>query len=107
MRVLHSRTDVVVVTVALGDCGELLAPDAALYTEWFDIDEPCKVRFEAIKRLFFISLQILAATIFSISLNFFNHNPLHYMSGVHLLISFIDCHELPGPSDLRLLIPQI
>ena len=46
MRVLHSRTDVVVVTVALGDCGELLAPDAALYTEWFDIDEPCKVRFE-------------------------------------------------------------
>ena len=40
---LHGRTDVVVALVALGNCGEMLNSEAALYTEWFDIDEPCKV----------------------------------------------------------------
>ena len=43
MDALHGRTDAVVALFALGDCAELLAPEAALYTEWFDVDEPCKV----------------------------------------------------------------
>jgi hypothetical protein len=28
---------------ALGDCEQLLSAESCTYTEWFDIDEPCKV----------------------------------------------------------------
>jgi len=36
-------SDVAWILFALGDCGNLLKPDACTYTEWFDVDEPCKV----------------------------------------------------------------
>ncbi len=46
MELLHARTDVVVALFALGGCKQLLSKDTCLYTEWFDIDEPCQVRRE-------------------------------------------------------------
>lgn len=41
MKVTHAATDVVTILFALGDCENLLTEQSCLYTEWFDIDEPC------------------------------------------------------------------
>jgi len=40
MDYLGAKTEAVVVAVGLGDCKELYG--SCLYTEWFDLDEPCK-----------------------------------------------------------------
>ena len=39
-----------------GDCQDLLRKDTCLFTEWFDIDEPCKVKICALKFILYLNI---------------------------------------------------
>lgn len=41
MEYIHDQRQVITLHVGLGKCKDLLNPNVGLYTEWFDIDEPC------------------------------------------------------------------
>ena len=41
MKTLHDQKDVVLAYIAMGDCSEVFNPQSCLFTEWFDVDEPC------------------------------------------------------------------